>query len=577
MGYRQTARSSSDIRAEELQGEGPDRSGRRESWTRAAGAFGLYLVASVVFFGLPILSDPRNAFIGPPTHPDSRFFFWALAWWPHALIHGLNPIWTNAAWAPIGYNMAWAPGAPGPSLLVLPVTVAAGPIASYNLLALLACPMAALTAFILCRYVTGRFLPSLVGGYLFGFSTYQLGHLGLHVYLELVFVMPLAVYLVLLRLDGAVGARRFVLLLTVLLALQFLTSTELFATMLLFGGLTAALAFLLGPSERRAALLETGKLIGMSLLLTGIVVSPYLWYAFAYGVPRRGLDGSDLLSFFVPRLRTLIGSGAFFPVTRKFPAASREDTAYLGLPLIGILVHFAVTERRRRSAKLLVGGLLVTALATLGPKLYVNGHGTIALPWRAVQSLPVVNNAAPRRFSMYVFLIAAVMVAMWLSAGGRPWARWGAALVAVAMLIPNYSPNYLHGRAEIPRFFASGDYRRFVEPGENVLVMPAEAPGRLPQASSVLIQARTGFWFRMPLGYTGPPPPEYRRSPILQALYEGRVPAVGPAEFGRFLGSHQVRAIILDRGSELEPGLTALMNAPPERVDDVLIYEVQST
>ncbi|HYT81043.1 MAG TPA: hypothetical protein VEQ37_17655, partial [Actinomycetota bacterium] len=73
------------------------------------------------------------------------------------------------------------------------------------------------------------------------------------------------------------------------------------------------------------------------------------------------------------------------------------------------------------------------------------------------------------------------------------------------------------------------------------------------------------------------PPPEYRRSPILQALYEGRVPAVGPAEFGRFLGSHQVRAIILDRGSELEPGLTALMNAPPERVDDVLIYEVQST
>src|SRR6266542_2548292 len=167
MGYRQTARSSSDIHAEELPGERPDRSGRRESWTRAAGAFGLYLVASVVFFGLPILSDPRNAFIGPPTHPDSRFFLWALAWWPHALIHGLNPMWTTTLWAPPGYNLAWATGAPGPSLLMLPVTLAAGPVISYNFLAVLACPLTAIAAFILCRHVTGRFWPSVLGGYVF--------------------------------------------------------------------------------------------------------------------------------------------------------------------------------------------------------------------------------------------------------------------------------------------------------------------------------------------------------------------------------------------------------------------------
>ena len=81
-------------------------------------------------------------------------------------------------------------GAPGPSLLVSPLTLAAGPVVSYNLLALLACPLAAWSAFLLCRHVTGRFAPSLLGGYLFGFSTYMLGHVGIHVNLELVFPVP---------------------------------------------------------------------------------------------------------------------------------------------------------------------------------------------------------------------------------------------------------------------------------------------------------------------------------------------------------------------------------------------------
>lgn len=569
--------TAGDLRApEELPAEGALRRQRATATrTEAVGAFGLYLAASVILFGLPVLSDPSHTFIGPPAAPDPEIFFWALSWWPHALIHGLNPMWTHAVWAPAGYNMAWAPGAPGPSLLMLPVTLTAGPVLSYNILGLLACPLAALTAFLLCRYVTGTFWPSLLGGYLFGFSTYQLGHLAQHLNLDLILFVPLAVYLVLLGLDGALSARRFVVLLTVVLVLQFLTSTELFATMVLFGALTLGLATLLWPSERRRALLATGKLIGLSLLLTVIVVSPYLWYVFAYGMPRRALGGSDLLSFFVPRLRTLVGSRTFFNVTRRFPAAPREDTAYLGLPLIGILAHFALTEWRRRPTKLLLGTLLMTGLATLGPTLYVNGHAIVALPWRAVQALPLINNAAPRRFSMYVFLIAAIVAALWLGGAKRTRVRWAVALLAAVFLFPNFSPNYLRGRVEIPRFFASGDYRRYMDPGENILIMPSEAPSGIPQAISVVIQARTGFSFRMALGYTGPPPPEYERSPILQALYQGRIPAVGPSEFRRFLAVHHVRTIILDEGSELERDLTALVGSPPIPVDDVLIYEVQ--
>ena len=547
----------------------------RRPWTPVIGAFGLYLVASLLLFGLPVLSDPSHSFIGPPKSPDPRFFFWALSWWPHALGHGMNPIWSGAIWAPEGYNLAWATGVPGPSLLMTPVTLTAGSVVAYNVLALLACPLSGLTAFVLCRRVTGSFWPSLTGGWIFGFSTYQLGHAGLHINLELVFLVPLAVYLSLLRVEDEIRPRPFVILLTVVFVFEFLTSTELFATMTLFGGLVLVLAIGLGPAERRPDLLGVGKLIGLSFLLSAVVVSPYLWYAFAHGVPRRDLDGSDLLSFFVPRLRTLIGSKTFFELTRTFPGTSVENTAYLGLPLIGILVHFAVTQWRRWVARLLVVVAGLIAVAALGPRLFVGGHASIALPWRAVQALPVINNASPRRFTLYIFLIAAVAVAMWLNAGLGSWVRWAAVVATVAFLFPNFSPNYLHGRADVPRLFAGGEYRRFIHQGENVLILPSEASSGFPQAIGMLIQARTNFHFRMALAYTGPPPPEYGQSLILRTLYTGAIPSVGDSEFRRFLVAHEVRLIILDRGSAIERQLTALLNAFPTEIEDVLLYEVQ--
>ncbi|HEV8420676.1 MAG TPA: hypothetical protein VGR13_04905, partial [Actinomycetota bacterium] len=371
------------------------------------------------------------------------------------------------------------------------------------------------------------------------------------------------------------GARAFVILLTLVLVFEFLTSTEVFASLVVLGGVTLLLAIALGPPERRAELLGVATMTALSLLLTTIVVSPYLWYAFAYGIPRRGLDGSDLLSFVVPRLRTFIGPRTFFDLTREFPGTSLENTAYLGLPLIGILLHFALTQWRSRVTRVLVGSLILITVAALGPRLFVAGQRSIPLPWRVVQALPVINNASPRRFTLYIFLISAVAVAMWLRAGPRSWIRWAAVVAAVAFLFPNFSPDYLHGRADVPRFFAGGDYRRFIGPGENVLILPSQAPSGFPQAVSMVTQARAGFSFRMALAYTGPPPPEFRRSPILQALYKGRIPAIGAPEFQRFLASHEIRAIVLDRGSRLERDLTALMSGPPMLVDDVLVYEVQ--
>src|SRR5712691_4579205 len=156
---------------------------RRQSVTAGA----VYLLTSLLLFGLPVLADPAHTYVGSHVDPDPKFFFWALSWWPHALAHGLNPLWTHAVWAPHGYNLAWATGAPGPSLLVSPLTLAAGSVVSYNLLALLACPLAAWSAFLLCRHAAGRFAAALFCGCLLALWRRARYRDGIHVYMELVF------------------------------------------------------------------------------------------------------------------------------------------------------------------------------------------------------------------------------------------------------------------------------------------------------------------------------------------------------------------------------------------------------
>ena len=55
------------------------------------------------------------------------------------------------------------------------MTLLAGPIVAYNLAAVLMPALAAWTAYLLCRHVSGALWPSVVGGYVFGFSGYMLG------------------------------------------------------------------------------------------------------------------------------------------------------------------------------------------------------------------------------------------------------------------------------------------------------------------------------------------------------------------------------------------------------------------
>ena len=134
---------------------------------------------------------------------------------------------------------------PGLALVFAPLTFLVGPVAAYNVAAVLMPALAAWTAFLLCRYLTGAVVPSLVGGYVFGFSSYEIEHAGRgHLNLTSIFLVPLAALVVLRYLDGRIGERGVVVRLAPLVAFQLLISTEVALTF------TLALALALAPVPR---------------------------------------------------------------------------------------------------------------------------------------------------------------------------------------------------------------------------------------------------------------------------------------------------------------------------------------
>ena len=84
----------------------------------------------------------------------------------------MNPFLTKFVWYPVKVNLTWVTSVPAVAFLALPVTLLSNAAVSFNVITLLAPALGAWAAFLLARHITRDFGASLVGGYIFGFSTY---------------------------------------------------------------------------------------------------------------------------------------------------------------------------------------------------------------------------------------------------------------------------------------------------------------------------------------------------------------------------------------------------------------------
>src|SRR5207248_2302855 len=119
---------------------------------------------------------------------------------------------------------------------------------------------------------------------------------------------------------------------------------------------------------------------------------------------------NDLAGFVVPNLRQWLSTAGMRHTTAGFAGYDGEFVAYLGLPLIALLVWACWRLRRRALAPALL--LIVAALFSLGPHLRVWGHDSgVPMPWRVFSHLPLIENAVPSRFTLYVWLAAGMLIA----------------------------------------------------------------------------------------------------------------------------------------------------------------------
>jgi hypothetical protein len=58
---------------------------------RGSLAFLVYLLVSVALWGRGVLAHLSTRYAGVGKE-DAKLYIWALAWWPYAIRHGLNPV-----------------------------------------------------------------------------------------------------------------------------------------------------------------------------------------------------------------------------------------------------------------------------------------------------------------------------------------------------------------------------------------------------------------------------------------------------------------------------------------------------
>jgi uncharacterized protein YneF (UPF0154 family) len=479
---------------------------------------------------------------------DPELIMWCLKWWPFAIAHHLNPFTTNYIWNPQGYSMAWATSVPTLAVLLAPLTLLASPEISFNLLALISLPLSALTCFWLLYYLTRRYFASLLAGCLFGFSSYQYAQLLGHPSLYVTFLVPLMILLFVLRLNERIGKKLFIILLSACVVLQFGISNEILTTFLVFGFIAFVLFYLLASTIQKRLL----RSVVVELIIAGciamVILLPYFYFIVVgyKNVPKiinsPDIFSVNLLNYVIPTPVTRLLSSHFRLTTEHFTANYSEDGAYLGAPLLVLLAYYSVIYWKKAYVKALSVLLVVTIIASLGYRLDISGTQTsIYLPWAIVHFIPILRSALPDRLTLFVSLIAAIMVGMWLSYRSTKKVRllkYSIVIIIICTLLPGSV--YSWDAFGAPPIFQPQYVARYIPKHSNILLLPFGYTG-----NDMYYQYNTNMWFTQAGGYMGFTPPNYAELPIVQdAFFSDSPEANFKADLKAYTQSNRVSLII---------------------------------
>jgi len=541
------------------------------------------LAALVIYLAIWVGTEtfPLLAHLGRPqldqTSTDPNFYVWSLRWWPYAIAHGLNPLYSAQIGAPAGYDLAWVTSIPPLALLAFPVTVLAGPVFSFNVLVIAAIPVSGWAAFVLCRRLTGRFWASLAGGAVYGFSAYEIDHVTSgQLNLAFAALLPLMAYLMLLWRDGDIGSRTFVALLGLAMAVQFYLFLETFADMTAVLVIGLAVGYALAGRPGRKLIARLSLRVGIAYAIALALAIPFLSYALSHQPPgfssRPESASLKLASLVVPWESQTFGLS--WLAHAAAPLAGPDLDGYVSIPLLAIAVALGVVAWRRRMTRFLLVIVVLLVIGALGPALHIDAWSAVgSLPWGRVWSLPIARSAYPVRLMVFVFLALAVMTAMWLAGPSkRWWARWLLGLLAAAAIVANTPPLPLADQSGFPAFITTSEYRQYLTPGETVVVLSERGNVAL------LWQAQTNFYPTVAGGFINKAITQFGGVPEPVAeLAIGGLTQTSIQRFRTYIHTAKVGAILVEANEAGPwPAIFSQLGFRGQTVGGVIVYDTST-
>ncbi len=509
---------------------------------------GLAYIAIAIIYFHPFFHNFNQTILTFTPGGDQETFVWFLYWWPFAISHGLNPFITHYVWAPSGFNLTWATSIPTLSLISTPLTLAFGPIFSWNLLSLLAPPLNAISAFVLLRHIYKSDIAAFLGGYIFGYSSYVLSQeLGGHLNLDFVSLIPLAILLFIMSVERSIKIYRFVMIMAFVLFLQAGISTEVLATSTLFGFISI-FSFFLFRKDLRNNLTASALYLLLSYIIAAMLLSPFLYFLIIgfSGVPKLInspiIFSSDILNYIIPTPITRIFGIICYSITSRFTGNYYEDGAYIGIPLF-LLASFAIKEyidNKKATGNAILLIFLIIIIFSFGQFLHINGITTnIVMPWSFFMHIPLIRGALPSRFTDYASLLVAIIIASWITTGKATRERYIVSFVAILFIIPNTNIYDLHNQY-VPKIFTGNSILN----KKNVVILPFGSSG-----PSMFWQMESGMKFKMVGGYVGFTPLPFRKIAVTSELSAGVTQKNFTDLFKSYCAQFNVQYVVLCPGT----------------------------
>ncbi|HEY2506548.1 MAG TPA: hypothetical protein VGI58_08520 [Streptosporangiaceae bacterium] len=407
------------------------------------------------------LSPANRAQVGDPA--DVNQATWYVRYAATAVSHlRLPALITTAMNAPHGVNLMWNTPFLLPGVVVSPITLAFGPqVALTTLLVLGLAGSAAAMFYVLRRWNVG-ILAAALGGFLYGFSPALVNSGYGHYSLVLGMFLPLIADRALRIALGRGRPVRDGVWLGLLVAAQFFVSEEALLDTVIAVVIFLVVLAICRPREVVARARGAAAGLATGVVLAVVLCSRALWVQF-HGVHAasaaatttilytHGLTNLGTLpyAFITPTRSVLLQSTASHRIVDSYPQPSPEYLAYLGIPLIIVLIAAVVVFWRHLAVR--VAGITCILLEWLGlgakPILHHYAGYTLPaalLPWGYVQHLPVISGMVPDRLCVLADAAAAIVLAFSLDLARRgEWPlgrlRDGAAIatgVAVIALLP---------------------------------------------------------------------------------------------------------------------------------------------